>query len=152
MQSKKRALYDTINITNVNNIEGISDSIEKAISHLGENVLDSRIGPFEWVIRRESKNVTIVYHQKSGTIIAEIELCKLPDLYGYEIFEFLLLENQKLDFTSLSIQKNCILLSMLLNDQYITDFILLKYIKNLLDIGDKYNASLIQKFGCNNDQ
>lgn len=129
-------------------IEGISLIIEKTIMSLEYNIWEARQGPFEWKIRKGSSEITIGYHQKSGHIIAEVLVCEFPDIYNSELFEFLLSENQKLECISFSIRDNHIMMSMVLNDQYITDFIVGKYVKNLLKISDAYDDILIKKYGC----
>ena len=127
---------------------GIDFIIEQCIENLGYNVAMSRKGSHQWELVKPSLKITKTYHEKSGFIVADITFGRVPSEKSDALFQFLLRENQNLEFVFFSIQEREVYLSLKLIDQYIHEKILNKYMAALIFAGEHYAPILISEYEC----
>ncbi|MCB9308914.1 MAG: hypothetical protein H6567_02505 [Lewinellaceae bacterium] len=127
---------------------GIDFIIEQCIENWGYNVAMSRKGSHQWELVKPSLKITITYHEKSGFIVADIFFGRVPLEKSDALFQFLLRENQNLEFVFFSIQEREVYLSLKLIDQYIHEKILNKYMAALIFAGEHYAPILLSEYEC----
>jgi serine protease Do len=127
---------------------GISKTIEQIIADSGHDVLTSRSGPNAWEIQEGSARIHLMYHEKSGLILADAALCQLPKKEIMPIYEFLLRENFKIENMTLSVHNNDIVLSLIIYDRYLSRETGAKMLKRLLERSDFYDNVLVEEFGA----
>ncbi len=127
---------------------GIDAIIEQSIENWGYDAAMSRKGSHQWELVKPSLKITITYHEKSGFIVADITFGRVPLEKSDALFQFLLRENQNLEFVFFSIQEREVYLSIKLVDQYIQEKILNKYLAALIFAGEHYAPILISEYEC----
>ncbi len=127
---------------------GISSTLEKIISDAGHDVKLSRRGPSHWEIEQGSATIHISYHGKTGFIMCDAFLAKLPKQNISSIYEYLLRENNKMEGLTFSIYNQDVVLSLVIYDRYLNLESGKTLIKNLFEKSDHYDDILVDKFGA----
>ncbi|MCS7077255.1 MAG: trypsin-like peptidase domain-containing protein [Bacteroidia bacterium] len=128
--------------------EGIAGEIEKVIKAIGKDVRLSRRGPNNWEIYEGSAKIWIAFNTESYFIIGDAYLCQIPKQNIAPLYEYLLRENDKLEGLSLSINKQNIVLSVVIYDQDFNYNYATKVFKDLLLKADYYDNILIEQYGA----
>ncbi|NNE29415.1 MAG: hypothetical protein HKN16_07250 [Saprospiraceae bacterium] len=127
---------------------GVVTHLEELIRGLGENPESCQMGPNHWEIPKGSAVIRIVFHPKSGLIMGESSLCKIPKAPSATLFEFLLSENDQLEGLSFCIQGDTVLLSFLMEDRFFEMSKGRDYFSYLLESSDYYDNILVERFGA----
>ncbi|MCS7028356.1 MAG: trypsin-like peptidase domain-containing protein [Bacteroidia bacterium] len=128
--------------------EGIAAEIEKIIKALGKDVRLSRRGFNNWEIYEGSAKIWINFNPETYFIIGDAYLCHIPKQNIASLYEYLLRENDKLEGLSLSINKQNIVLSVIIYEQDFNYNYALKVFKDLFLKADYYDTILIEQFGA----
>ena len=126
---------------------GAAATIEKILESLGKDVKLARKGPAAWEITEGTANIMISYNE-NGFIVGDCYICSLPKTNIAEIYEFLLRENYNLEGIMFSVNKQDIVFSSLIFDQYLTYETGLETFKNLFEKADYYDTLLVEKYGA----
>jgi len=105
-------------------------------------------GPYNWEIRQGSAKIDIAYHEKSGLIIGEAILCKVPSELTSPLYEYLLIENDKLEGLSFSINAQEVLLTLLIHDKQFNTLKVKRLFRSLLERADYYDNVLVEQYGA----
>lgn len=140
-------------ITMIHNITayeptGISRTIEFMLSELGYDVILSRMGPCNWTVYQGSAKINIVYHEKSGLVMGDAYLAKLPKENILDLYQFLLEQNYKMEGLTLSVKNDDIILSLLIFDQFLNEESAGLLFKKLLASADKFDDILVDEYGA----
>lgn len=140
-------------ITHISQIQdyeafGMRKDLEEIIKEFGYEVEISRRGPYHWEIQNESARILISYHEESGMIVAESILANLPKENILPIYSYLMQQNSILQGLSLGINKNSILISTIMFDQYLKREYGARILKDLIDKANYYDELLIRDFGA----
>lgn len=127
---------------------GVQKTIEDILVGLGYDIELSRIGPNLWQIIKGSAVIDIAYHERSGLIIGDATLCELPKTGIEKIYLYLLQQNHELEGLSFSVREHDVVLSLLINDQYLNKDSGKKLIENLFEKADLYDNILIEEYGA----
>lgn len=127
---------------------GISKSIEDVISSLEFDTDLSRRGPNHWELIEGSAKVNISYYQKTGLIVGDAYLCKLPKQNIKALYTYLLRQNYELESLVFSVKNQDVILSLLTYDQYMDLEIFTKLMQHLIEKADHYDDILIKAFGA----
>lgn len=128
--------------------QGIQRSIEEVLISLGYDMDLSRKGPNCWEIQKGSAEIAILYHQKSGLIIGDAFLCKLPDEGILELYKYLLQQNYDSKGLTISIKGQYIVISLLLYDQYLQIDTATHLFEQLFLAADHFDNILIEEYGA----
>lgn len=128
--------------------QGIQRSIEEVLVALGYDMDLSRKGPNCWEIQKGSAEIAVLYHQKSGLIIGDAFLCKLPEDGFLELYKYLLQQNYDSKGLTLSIKGQYIVISLLLYDQYLQIDTATHLFEQLFLSADHFDNILIEQFGA----
>ncbi len=127
---------------------GVANTIETLLAGSGYDPELSRSGHLQWEIQQGSAKINISYYDKTGLIIGDAYLCKLPSEKQVPLYEFLLRQNYEIEGLAFSIRGHAIVLSLLINDSYLnveTGEVLLNH---LFERADFYDNILVEKFGA----
>lgn len=127
---------------------GAAKIIETVLEQLGKDATLARNGTNIWAIKQGSASITITYDEKSGIIIADTQLCRLPKNNIAPIYEFLLRENYFSERLTFSAKDQYILLSFVTFDRYLTTENTNKLFSRLLEQADYYDNILTEKFNA----
>jgi len=111
------------------------------------DVQEHREGPYNWLIRQGSALIDLAYHTKSGLIIGEARLCKIPPQDRTPLYKYLLQENDKLEGLSFSVMEENVILSLLIYDRQINTQQGIKLLQSLLEKSDYYDDILVNQYG-----
>lgn len=123
-------------------------TIEQLLTAVGHNVLLSRSGPNAWEIKHGSAVILIAYHEKTGLISADAQLCEMPKKDIKPLYEFLLRENYTNESLSFSVHEQDIILSLLIFDRYLNEKTGKAMLQNLFEKADYYDNILVEKYGA----
>jgi serine protease Do len=126
---------------------GAAAVIETILEQLGKNVKLARRGPYSWEVEEGSAKIFINYNQ-DGFIVCDSMLCTLPKTNIGPMYEFLLRENYNLEGMMFSVNNQDVILSTFIYDQYLTYETGLETLKELFANADKYDGTLIDKYGA----
>ncbi|MBK6362309.1 MAG: trypsin-like peptidase domain-containing protein [Saprospiraceae bacterium] len=126
---------------------GVCWVIEKILKDLGIEIEVTRKGPNSWTVKQGSAVIDISYHEKTGVISAEAILCLVPQKNVEELYYYILKQNAESGGLTFSVKDNMVIISFLVYDQFLSEEILLKYMKNLFKKTDVSDDILIKKFG-----
>ena len=140
-------------ISTISNIEeyaalGMRRDLEDIIQGFGYEVVLCRRGPNNWELNRGSARILLSYHEESGMVVAESVLANLPRENILPIYQFLMQQNAKLRGLNLGINKNNIILSAIMFDQYIKPEFSTAILEDLITRADLYDDQLIKEFGA----
>ncbi len=127
---------------------GINKSIESLLVDLGYDINLSRKGPSNWQIIHGSADIQVSYYEKTGLIVGDAFLCKLPKKDIKPIYTFLLQQNFNLEGLTFSVKDQAIILSLLIYDQYFKINTAKELFKQLFETADKYDVLLVEEFGA----
>ena len=126
---------------------GMPRVIEQLLQKLGENPVLCRNGHHQWEIQRGSATITLTYHEKSGMILGESYLCRLPEDGLGEIYRYLLQQNVHLRGLTFSIRGMDVVLSILIYDHFLDEDAAKDLLASLFDRSDHYDNILVEDFG-----
>jgi serine protease Do len=127
---------------------GTAKTIEQLIASIGHDVLLSRSGPNAWEIKQGSATILIAYHEKTGLISADAQLCEMPQKDIKPLYEFLLRENYTNESLSFSVHEQDIMLSLLIFDRYLNEETGKAMLQNLFEKADYYDNILVEQYGA----
>jgi len=127
---------------------GINKSIEELIIDLDHNIDLCRKGPSNWTISEGSADINISYYEKTGLIVGDAYLCRLPKKDIKPIYTYLLQQNYSLEGLTFSVKDQRIILSLLIYDQYFNKATAKRYFEHLFTSADRYDNLLIEEYGA----
>ena len=127
---------------------GMDRSLEQIISYLGYDVRLCRRGLRKWELERGSAVIYLSYHEKTGLIMADSKLCRLPGEGIEKIYVYLLQQNHELEGLRFSISDDAVYLSVMIDEQYLDIETGVEALKKLLDKSDDYDDVLVEEYGC----
>lgn len=127
---------------------GINKSIEALLVDLGYDIDLSRKGPSNWEIIHGSADIQVSYYEKTGLIVGDAFLCRLPKKEIKPIYTFLLQQNFNLEGLTFSVKDQAIILSLLIYDQYFRLDTAKELFRQLFETADKYDIQLVEKYGA----
>ncbi len=125
---------------------GIAKTIEEMLKRLKHDVDLSRRGPNNWKIRQGSAKIDISYYEKSGLIIGDAYLCKLPPGPAQPLLHYLLRQNYEIENLTFSIKGQDIILSLLIFDRYLNVDSGLRLFQYLFDKADYFDNILVEQY------
>lgn len=127
---------------------GIKKNLEEILSQSGIDVELCRRGPYNWEITEVSAKIVLGYHPESGMIVAESLLAKLPKEKILTIYQWLMQQNYNLRGLSLGINKNNIMLTTIMYDQFIKPEYAMLILRDLFQKANEFDDLLINNFGA----
>lgn len=124
---------------------GATKLLEEILSSLSINVTLSRRSQASWRVDFGSARVEINYYE-NGIIIGDSKLCRIPKENIESIYDYLLSENEKLNYLQFSINENSIYLSYLIVDSSLTFDEGRVALERLFRLSDEYGEILIDRF------
>lgn len=131
-----------------NQLVGTAKTLEEILGKLVDDVELTRRGQNQWQITAGSAEVNISYGLQSGFIIGDARLVRLPKKNIAEIYEFLLRENNTLEYCTFSLSQREVILSTMIFDQYLNRTTGEEILKELFDKADYYDNVLVERFGA----
>ena len=128
--------------------QGVAKTIEALLQQMGHQVALSRIGPNTWQIQEGSAKINISYYEKTGLIIGDAYLCRLPPLPSKPLQEYLLRQNYEIENLTLSVKGTDIVLSLLIYDRYLNADTATSLFSHLFVKADYYDNVLVEEFGA----
>ncbi len=127
---------------------GMSGKIEALIKDLGKDPALSRKGAGTWEIREGSATIRLNYSEHTGVIVGDAHLCRLPKTNIGKIYEFLLAENYKLEGLAFSVNKQDVVLTCVLYENYFTKENARAVLEDLFRKSDYYDNVLVESYGA----
>lgn len=127
---------------------GVNKTIEDILEQLDYDIDLSRRGPNNWQIQQGSAQINISYHSKTGLVVGDAYLCRLPKQDIKPLYKFLLEENYKISGLTFSVKNQDIIMSLLIYDQYLNVKTGVKLFENLFKAADHYDNILVEDFGA----
>ncbi|MEY3368012.1 MAG: hypothetical protein RI973_1167 [Bacteroidota bacterium] len=127
---------------------GIARTLEEILTRCGHDVRLARLGPNLWEIRQGSAKTIISYYEAGGLIAADTVLCSLSGKDMLPAYEFLLRQNQKLEFLSLSVQALDVVLSLEIFDRHLLPETGYSMFKSLFETADALDDLLVANYGA----
>ncbi|MDO9303811.1 MAG: trypsin-like peptidase domain-containing protein [Sulfuricurvum sp.] len=124
---------------------GVVALLEKILEKLGINVTLSRRSQRSWRFESGTSRFDINYYD-NGVIIAECEVCRIPQENIERLYDFLLRENGNLENLRLAIDQNSIYLSYVIIDTSLTQEEGERALKALYRLAPEYQKNLIDNF------
>ncbi|MDD3060759.1 MAG: YbjN domain-containing protein, partial [Sulfurimonas sp.] len=109
------------------------------------NVTLARRSQSSWRVDEGTARIDINYYE-NGIIIGDAKLCGIPSKNIDKIYDYLLEENNKLNYLQFSINENSIYLSYLIVDSSLTQNEGKTALKRLFKYANKFDDILIEKF------
>ncbi len=128
---------------------GISSTVENMLKELNYDVDLSRRGPNHWEVQKGSASINVSYYEKTGLIIGDAYLCKIPMENIKDLYTYLLRQNYTMEGLSFSVKENDIILSLLIYDQYLNTKTALHLFNYLFETADELDNVLVDEFGAN---
>ncbi len=117
-----------------------STTVERVLEETGFNPEDSRRGINNWVLPLKYGTIKIEYHEGSGMIAADTVIGNLEDVRDiHKLLVFLLIENEKNLFVTLSLYENQIVLSLIIYDVFMDVATGKDKLEELISSAEKYN-------------
>ena len=140
-------------ITMISSIEeykpyGICQTVEEMISKLGFPVALARKGPNNWTLLKGSTQVDISYHDKTGLLVGDVYVCSLPEKNIGPLYTYLLEKNYTFRGMAFSIKNQDIVLSLLIQDQYLHPGILFSQFETLIRVADEHDNIFVSQYGA----
>lgn len=127
---------------------GVSATVENMLGELNYDVDLSRRGPNHWEVQKGSATITISYYEKTGLIIGDAYLCKIPKEKIKKLYTFLLQQNYEMEGLTFSVKENDVILSLLIYDQYLNTKTALHLFNYLFEKADELDNVLVEEFGA----
>ncbi|MCC6816944.1 MAG: trypsin-like peptidase domain-containing protein [Saprospiraceae bacterium] len=127
---------------------GIRKNLEDILRTNHIEVELCRRGPYNWEISEGSAKILLAYHEESGMIIAESILAKLPKEKILPIYKWLMQQNFEMRGLSLGINKNSIMLTTIMYDQFLKPEFAAKILDDLFKKANEFDDLLIRQFGA----
>lgn len=128
---------------------GINRTIEQLIAACGFDVLLSRRGPSIWEMHHGSAKILLSYYEPNGLLAGDAVLCEIPqDVEVGQIFEYLLRQNYEMESLSFSVRGAEIVLSLVIQDRFLSLETGQKMFHDLFERADHYDNILVEKFGA----
>lgn len=127
---------------------GTAYTIEQLLLSLGHDVRLARRGPNTWEIEEGSARISISYHEDTGLITGDAQLCRLPSENAPQLYEFLLLENYRDAGLTFSVKGADIILSILIYDRDLDMDSSKQHFQHLFERADYYDNVLVEQFGA----
>ena len=127
---------------------GMSKTIEDLLEDAGYEVALSRIGPNNWEVKRGSAKINVSYYEKTGLIIGDAYLCRLPQIDSKPLYEYLLKQNYQTQGLTFSIKGRDIVLSLLIYDRYLNVDTGKTLFQHLFERADYYDNILVEGYGA----
>ncbi|MDP3586576.1 MAG: trypsin-like peptidase domain-containing protein [Sulfuricurvum sp.] len=124
---------------------GVVALLEKILEKLEINVTLSRRSQRSWRFESGTSRFEINYYD-NGVIIAECEVCRIPQENIERLYDFLLRENGNLENLRLAIDQNSIYLSYVIIDTSLTQEEGERTLKALYRLAPEYQKNLIDNF------
>lgn len=117
-----------------------SATVEQVLKSSGFKPEESRRGINNWVLPLKNGTIKIEYHEGSGMIAADTVLGNLEDVRDiHKLLVFLLIENEKNLFVTLSLYENQIVLSLIIYDVFMDVTTGKDKLDELISSTEKYN-------------
>jgi serine protease Do len=126
---------------------GIVALLEEVMEALGIDVTLARRSQRSWRFDAGSARIDINYYD-NGIIIADSALCRIPQEKIEALYDFLLTENDRLDYLQFSINENVIYLSYLIIDTSLSLEEGKTALQRLRELADRYDDRLLRDFGA----
>jgi len=127
---------------------GIKRLIGEILGGLGYDSENTQKGPYYWELTQGSALIKLTYHEKTGLIIGDATLCKLPRAQKSPLYQYLLAENDQLEGLTFSVQDQEVILSLLIEDRQFDGKKGRKLFRHLLEKADYYDNILVEKYGA----
>ena len=127
---------------------GVAKTIENILTDTGHRVQLARRGPFNWEVEEGSAKISVSYYEKTGLIIGDAYLCKLPPKDIKPLYEFLLRQNYENEALTFSVKGQDIVLSLFIYDRYLNKETGVKLIQHLFERADYYDNILVEDYGA----
>lgn len=127
---------------------GTADTIERVLKKMGYDVTLCRKGPNSWLISKGSAFIEINFDKNSGMIVGDAVLCKLPKTDILEIYSYLLQQNYKMDTLCFSVVEHNILLSLIIQEEFLNVETAIELFHNLFQKADDYDDILIHTYNA----
>ena len=127
---------------------GMALTIEQLLDRLGYAAKLARRGANNWDIVKGSAHINISYYEKSGLIIGDSYLCRLPLKDLSPLYQYLLRKNYQLEGLTLSIKGKAVVLSLLIYDRYLNLNTGRRLFEHLFKTADDLDNILIEQYGA----
>lgn len=127
---------------------GIIRLIDEILGGLGYSAEECQKAPYYWELTQGSAVIKLTYHEKTGLIIGDATLCKLPRAQNSPLYQYLLIENDQLEGLTFSVQDETVILSLLIHDRQFDVKKGQKLFLHLLEKADYYDNILVEKYGA----
>ncbi|MDX1476931.1 MAG: trypsin-like peptidase domain-containing protein [Saprospiraceae bacterium] len=127
---------------------GVKKTIEDLLAELQYNVELSRKGPNNWEVQKGSAKINISYHEKTGLIVSDAFLCRLPKTDIKPIYEYLLRQNYQVKGLTFSVKGQDIILSLLIYDRYLNMDTGKTLFAHMFSQADHYDDILVNEYGA----
>jgi serine protease Do len=124
---------------------GIVALLETVMEELGIDVTLARRSQRSWRFDEGSARIDINYYE-NGIIIGDSALCRIPQENIEALYDYLLSENDRLDYLQFSINENIIYLSYLIVDSSLSLETGKTALQRLRELADSYDDYLISTF------
>ena len=121
--------------------------LEEVMEGLGIDVTLARRSQRSWRFNEGSARIDVNYYE-NGIIIGDSALCRIPQQNIEALYDYLLKENDRLNYLQFSINENIIYLSYLIVDSSLTLEEGKTALKRLKELADSYDDYLIENFGA----
>lgn len=140
-------------ITMISSIEaykpyGVCQTVEDMVVKLGFPVALTRKGPNNWSVKRGSARINISYYEKTGLLVGDVYVCTLPEKNIGPLYSYLLEKNYGFRGMAFSINNQDIILSLLIQDQYLHADTMFSQFDTLLKVADEHDNIFITRFGA----
>jgi len=126
---------------------GVNTIVENILTELGKDAKLARRGEYGWEVQEDSATIIINYNS-NNFIVGDAYLCTLPKMNIGNVYEFLLKENNNLEGLTFSVNKQEILISAFIYDEYLIYETGVEIFRTLFQKANYYDDLLIEKFGC----
>lgn len=117
-----------------------STTVEQVLEASGFNPEESRRGINNWILPLKNGIIKIEYHEGSGMIAADTFIGSLDDVKDtHKVLVFLLNENEKNSFVTLSLHENQIVLSLIIYDVFMDVATGQAKLEELISSAEKYH-------------
>lgn len=127
---------------------GVCQTVEDMVVRLGFPVALTRKGPNNWSLKRGSTRINISYYEKTGLLVGDVYVCSLPDKNIGPLYRYLLEKNYGFRGMAFSISNQDIILSLLIQDQYLHAETMFSQFDKLLKVADEHDNIFVTQFGA----
>jgi serine protease Do len=140
-------------ITMISSIEeyspyGVCQTVEDMITRLGYPVALTRKGPNSWTLKKGSAHINLSYHDKTGLLVGDVYVCSLPDSNIGPLYKYLLEKNYTFRGLTFSIKNQDIILSLIIEDQFLDAGTLFSQFETLINVADEHDNIFVTQYGA----